>query len=220
MSRRFGVNQHEEVRKDYIIKSFTACLLPRIDHNGYLITRVVEENDSFAVRKSPLQIMQDSLFYYGSGLDDATKATKRTLGNINMAPVRVHNNIYWFPIYSKEREHNIWISANHGDLYQAKDRRKTNLYIGKRHIITLNLGQRAYGSKLHKARTLEKIHNQRFQEIDKQTPIEAEPQIIAEDQQFYYHHVQFGEKTNKEKTEKHKITLLSTNDGKQMYTLS
>ncbi|MCJ7843097.1 competence protein ComK [Lederbergia sp. NSJ-179] len=208
MINRFGDNQNGEVREDYIIKSFTAGLLPWVDHYGYLITRVVEAIDCFTVLKSPLQIMQDSLLHYGHDLNGATQAAKQALGNIDMPPVKVYNNIYWFPIYSKVKEHNIWIASNHGNLYKAKNRTETNLYIGKNHIITLELSQRTYEGKLNKARTLEIIHNLRFQELYEETPHETNAQIVREYQHPYYHYVQFGEKTNNEKPVKHKITLL------------
>ena len=204
---RLGDSQKEEVREDYIIKSFTAGLLPWIDHYGYLVTRVVEENDFFAVRKSPLHIMQESLLHYGHDLDGAIKAAKQALGNIHMPPVKVCDNTYWFPIYSKEKEHNIWLSSNHGNYSTAKNRKETNLHIGN-HIITLELSKRAYDSKLSKARTLEKIHHQRFQELYEDALPETEAQIIKEYQHPYYRYTQFQQDPNNKKREKQKMVFL------------
>ncbi|GIN69582.1 hypothetical protein J14TS2_00570 [Bacillus sp. J14TS2] len=208
MINRLGDIKSEEVRENYIIKSCTSCLLPLIVNYGYLMTRVVEENDSFTVRKSPLQIMQDSLLYYGHDLEGASQASKQILGNINMPPVKVYNNIYWFPLYSKRKEHNIWIASHYGDRYKAENKKETNLYIGKRYIITLKLSLRAYESKLIKARTLEKIHHDRFQEIDEDTPIETNTQIIKEYQHPYYYYAQVGPKPHNEKKGKQKIFFL------------
>ncbi|MBO0993113.1 competence protein ComK [Bacillus sp. SD088] len=208
MINRCEVNKSGEVRENYIIKSFTAGLLPLIDNYGYLMTQVVEENDYFAVRKSPLQIMQDSLLYYGHDLEGASQASRQALGNINMPPVKVYDRIYWFPIYSKEREHNIWLSANHVDRYKAENKKETSLDIGKKYTITLELSLRAYERKLNKARTLEKIHHDRFQEIDEDTPIETNTHIIKEYQHPYYYFAEVGQKPNNEKKGKQKIFFL------------
>lgn len=152
--------------------------------------------------------MQDSLLHYGHDLEGASQASRQALGNINMPPVKVYNHIYWFPIYSKEKEHNIWLSSNHGDRYKAKNKKETNLYIGKRHIITLELSLRAYERKLNKARTLEKIHHDRFQEIDEDTPIETNTHIIKEYQHPYYCYAQVGQKPTNEKKLKQKMVFL------------
>lgn len=102
------------------------------------------------------------------------------------------------------------VFSNHGNLYEAKNRKETSLYIGKRHIITLELAQRAYEGKLNKARTLEKIHNLRFHKLYEETPHETEPQIVREYQHLYYHYVQLGEKTNKKKKTNQKIVYLKS----------
>ncbi|MCJ7840690.1 competence protein ComK [Lederbergia sp. NSJ-179] len=183
------VDQNFEIRQDYIIRTFTAGLLPRTNHHGYLFTQVVEEGRYLYVRKTPLEIMEESLLHYGHDLDGATKAAKQALGNIDMPPIKVCKGMYWFPTISPKKEDNIWIAAHHAGNYKPGSGNKTSLFIGEKQMITIKLSPRAYANKLNNTRNLEEIFERRYKEKSKDILAQTDYQIIKEHHHPGYHYV-------------------------------
>lgn len=182
-------SQSFEIREDYIIRTFTAGLLPRTNRHGYLFTQVVEEGRYLYVLKTPLEIMEESLLYYGHDLNGATRAAKHALGNIDMPPVKVCEGMYWFPTISPKNEDNIWIAAHYAGNYQPRPGNETSLFIGEKQMITIKLSRRSYANKLNNARNLEEIFERHLKNKSEDISAKTDYQIIKEHHHPGYHYV-------------------------------
>lgn len=87
------------------------------DENGNECTKVRESDQTFIVRKSPVQIIDYSLNCIGFDLKGALRAAKLLL-NLDkkyMLPVLVNHikEIVLFPTHSMKNEKNIWLNPKH-----------------------------------------------------------------------------------------------------------
>ncbi|PLT29793.1 competence protein ComK [Peribacillus deserti] len=105
-----------EMRRSFIINQDTVLIKSEFDSNGYHCSRVIQGTDTFLVRQKPLDIIDDSMLYYGaSDLQGGIRAARYSLGNISMCPVSVCSqlDLYWFPLFSPKNEKCIWLSHSH-----------------------------------------------------------------------------------------------------------
>lgn len=109
----------------YIITFHTFALLHG-QHTNPFYTKVVENNRSFIVRKSPLEIMRDSCAHYRANFDSIIRSSKNDLKKRHKPPVMLtHSNnrpLMFFPLLSPALHQNSWI-AYHAikDVYKHTD---------------------------------------------------------------------------------------------------
>ena len=55
------------------------------------VTRVVEKNDEYFIKKGSYEVMEDSCAYYGSSCEGRIKGTKNILGNTYKVPIIIYH---------------------------------------------------------------------------------------------------------------------------------
>lgn len=104
-------NQH--YLSSYIITFHTFALLHG-QHTNPFYTKVVENNRSFIVQKSPLEIMRDSCKHYRANFDSIIRSSKSDLKKRHKPPVMLtHSNnrpLMFFPLLSPSLHQNSWIA--------------------------------------------------------------------------------------------------------------
>lgn len=119
--------------ESYEINKETIALIPRENK-----TIVYEEDNSFIVDKTPLEILEDSCEYFGSSLQGRQIGTTSLVGFTHKVPVVVEEsfNLIFFPTLSPKNKSCSWLSYSH-ILKLDKFKNKTILQAknGKRIII-------------------------------------------------------------------------------------
>ncbi|MCM3111966.1 competence protein ComK [Lederbergia lenta] len=142
----------------YVINRKTFALIPTFDSYGHLFTRVIEGDTSFLVSMSPLQIIEESIIYFGNDYKGARVAAKQALGNIDMPPIKISGSlgIYWFPSMSPSRDECIWFCEDHIDDTIFLSRKKTKIILPLGHEIIMEGSKKHFDLKLHRARDYRK----------------------------------------------------------------
>ncbi len=122
--------------ESYEINKETVALLPKDNK-----TLVFEEEDSFVVDKTPLEILEDSCEYFGSSLQGRQTGTTSLVGFTHKVPVVVEEsiNLIFFPTLSPKNKMCSWLSFSHIEKLD-KFKNKTILHMknGKKIIIDIS----------------------------------------------------------------------------------
>ena len=115
--------------QNILIKKYYQILLPHYDAYGHLHSICVTEHGSFIVEKEPLQIIKESIAYYGGSLDGALYGVKQALGDIHLPPLQIcaKQSIYWFYIQGLTNKANIFISHSHVNEVRKIDNKNVSL---------------------------------------------------------------------------------------------
>ncbi|EGQ26980.1 MULTISPECIES: competence protein ComK [Sporosarcina] len=109
----------------YVVTFHTFALLHGQHSNPYY-TKVVENDRTFIVEKTPLEIMRDSCTHYRTNFDSIINSSKSDLKKRPKPPIMLtHSNdrpLLFFPLLSPSLHKNSWI-AYHAvkDAHQHKD---------------------------------------------------------------------------------------------------
>ncbi|CAM3799617.1 hypothetical protein GCM10009865_06080 [Aeromicrobium ponti] len=112
----------------YIIHPETKAILPEFGANGRCYSKVIQGSQMFIVTMKPIEIIQESLSYYGFDLEGAISGAKSIIGACQATPIRVpgHIDMYWFPHISPNNINCVWMAVHHvlrilpEDNFQAK----------------------------------------------------------------------------------------------------
>lgn len=150
-------------RKVYLLNPNTLALLPEKDSSGRLYSRVYEGHESFLVKKSPKDIMKESLIYYGSYLKGATIAAKDILGVSRMVPIAVCMSLdmYWFPTHSPDNDECMWFSLVHIDEIKPSGYFYTTLFFLNGLVLRLPFKKKRLEGKIYNAGKLKHIMDER-----------------------------------------------------------
>ncbi|MBS4223308.1 competence protein ComK [Lederbergia citrea] len=177
----------------YVIKPMTVALIPKFDKDGSLITEVIEGTRSFLVSMKPIEIIEYSMDYYGHGLNVARIADKLGLGKVDMAPVKISGTLglYWFPSKSPTKEDSVWFSLCHYKNAVPIFRNETIVFLRFGHTINILSRAKSFKHKVHKARELKSLMEDRFKEISffLHKPQDETPQL-REQNHTTYHFIQ------------------------------
>jgi competence protein ComK len=85
------------------------------DRYGKLCAIVFEEEQTFVVDKSPLEVVKESIEFIGSDFNGALAGSKKILGKRRMCPVMVNylRDICVFPDRGYKIPECIWINSKH-----------------------------------------------------------------------------------------------------------
>jgi len=94
----------------YYINRGTCAIVP-IEND---MSEVFELDNSFIVKKTPIEIIDESCRYFGSSYKGRNEGSKRLLSMNYKLPVLIEefNNIIFFPTSSPRFGYCIWISLN------------------------------------------------------------------------------------------------------------
>lgn len=104
---------------NYEINNHTIAIIP-IKQNE---SKIIEEENTFMVKKSTSEIINDSCKYFGSSFLGRREGTKALMGVSYKAPIIIEEtkSIIFFPTSSPRFDNCAWISLNHIHDYLRKD---------------------------------------------------------------------------------------------------
>ena len=81
---------------DYEITFDTQVILPMDSKSS----KIIENNESYVVNVTPMQILEHSCEYFGSSFDGRREGTKKLLGITHKSPIIVEESrkIIFFPV--------------------------------------------------------------------------------------------------------------------------
>jgi competence protein ComK len=147
---------------DYMINEETVLFTGEFDTYGNLFTRVIEGNQSFLVRMSPEQLINKTLLRLGSSFRGALESSKEVLGPMNMYPIKVNSSlgVWLFPTKSYKCPGCVWFSLLHFKKTIAKGLGKTEVLLSFGHSIEIEMKERPFTNRVHKAEQLRGIITQ------------------------------------------------------------
>lgn len=104
---------------NYEINNHTIAIIP-IRQNE---SKIIEEENTFIVKKSTNEIINDSCKYFGSSFLGRREGTKALMGVSYKAPIIIEEtkSIIFFPTSSPRFDNCTWISLNHIHDYLRRD---------------------------------------------------------------------------------------------------
>ena len=110
---------------DYEITFDTQVILPMDSKSS----KIIENNESYVVNVTPMQILEHSCEYFGSSFDGRREGTKKLLGITHKSPIIVEESrkIIFFPTTSPEKEECIWINLDKIDKYYKKTNKTSEI---------------------------------------------------------------------------------------------
>ena len=120
---------------------------------------MVEGEKVLEVNESPLEIIKNSLEYYGNSFEGAIKRAKNALGNVSMPPVQISCKlgIYWFSSKSPIHEDCVWFGVDHIYGYNQLPRKMLKVYFRNGFEVTLDGSYSVFGSKVNRTNKFKDI---------------------------------------------------------------
>ena len=108
---------------DYEITFDTQVILPMDSKSS----KIIENNESYVVNVTPMQILEHSCEYFGSSFDGRREGTKKLLGITHKSPIIVEESrkIIFFPTTSPDRNDCIWINLEKISRYYKSSQKKS-----------------------------------------------------------------------------------------------
>lgn len=148
---------------EYNINEETMVILNQYDENGKLCSLVIEEEEIYEVKASPLSIIEESIKYYGGSLGGAILGAKGALGKISMPPVKISGGlgIYWFPSKSSEHDDCVWFSVDHIRNYESLSDKVLKVYFHNGYSITIDSTHKRFDRRVNLAHKYKNIMEKR-----------------------------------------------------------
>ncbi|MFS0782519.1 competence protein ComK [Bacillus sp. 1P06AnD] len=111
---------------DYKLIFDSVLMYTRYDSNGEHYATVIETDGVIHVNQKPIDIMKESILYYGSDLSGAIKGAKHLLGDIRIPPLKVSgfHRMYWLCTEKLTSGSCIFMACHHIDQVIGKPRKK------------------------------------------------------------------------------------------------
>ncbi|MFJ7727868.1 competence protein ComK [Neobacillus sp. NPDC097160] len=103
------------IENNYFINRDFMFMVGQYDRNAKLCALVKEQNRTFIVDRSPLEILNESIRCIGFNLKGAMETSKLLLGDKHMCPIMVNpiHNICVFPNKSAKHADTMWFNPDH-----------------------------------------------------------------------------------------------------------
>lgn len=143
---------------EYIVSPSTIAILP-INES---ISRVVEEDDVYMVKKSTRDIIDDSCKYYGSSFNGRKEGTKALLGYNYKVPIVIdmQGSVIIFPISSARYNNTSWISLKKIKRFE-KNNEYSKVYFKNDTILTLPISYNSLETQVLRASYLNQVIEER-----------------------------------------------------------
>ncbi|PAE23952.1 MULTISPECIES: competence protein ComK [Bacillaceae] len=143
--------------REYIIISETKSIRSHYNEEGECCSLVLEGNYTFMVKKRPIEIIDESINYYGFDLNGASSGSRTILGPCRAAPVRIPGgmDMYWFPHTSPGHDECVWFAFHHVEAIKAEGHDTSNVYVSGGHCFKLNAAEKEVSMKYDRAEKLE-----------------------------------------------------------------
>ena len=108
---------------DYEITFDTQVILPMDSKSS----KIIENNESYVVNVTPMQILEHSCEYFGSSFDGRREGTKKLLGITHKSPIIVEESrkIIFFPTTAPDTNDCIWINLEKISRYYKSSQKKS-----------------------------------------------------------------------------------------------
>ncbi len=146
------------------ITRYTMALFP-LFYDEHIWTKVLEEDGEIIVKKSPIEMMEQSCLYYGASLKGRREGTKHMIGISHKAPIAVEpaNEIFFFPTISPNDPQCIWLSHLHIRHHEHIQLGKTRVIFSNGMDMTLCISHHSFVNQLHRTAQLRTKMNERIE---------------------------------------------------------
>ncbi|RFU65200.1 competence protein ComK [Peribacillus glennii] len=136
-------------RNHYLINQKTVLIASEFDNFGKELSRIIEGKKTFLVNRRPIQIIDETLKYYGSSLAGATQGSKAILGDKYNLPIAVNPRVFniLIPCKTSGKKGNLWLAYSHIIHPEKINTRSTRLHLNFGHSIILNMKRRNVESR-------------------------------------------------------------------------
>ncbi|SFA86058.1 MULTISPECIES: competence protein ComK [unclassified Bacillus (in: firmicutes)] len=145
-----------DLSKKYLIDEMTVLLGGELDYHGNLCSRVVVGSENFLIHKSPMNIIKESIIYYGSNFHAASSFSKDILSHSYKCPIIVslQKGLCMFTVKSGRDNHDaIWFMYNHIVKVEPFGR-KTKVYFNFGHSMIVDCRYSSFIAKKNQAADL------------------------------------------------------------------
>lgn len=143
----------------YEINCDTLALIPVSENE----TKVIEKNDVFNVKKTSMEIIDDSCKFFGSSYSGRHEGTKKLIGISHKAPIIVEEtkSLIYFPTKSPRLVNCAWINLNNIKTYSSKNG-KIELEFENNKKMRLNMSFGSFDNQVLRATQLESVLRKRI----------------------------------------------------------
>jgi competence protein ComK len=142
-----------DIRDRHLINEKTVLLTGEYNVRGELWSRVIEGEETFLVRKSPITVIEENLLHLGSNFLGARRSAKYLLSPTRMHPISVNPQmgILLFPTKNMKCHCNIWFSLIHVKTTNPVEMNQIEVITSFGHTILIDMSERAFNNKRQKA---------------------------------------------------------------------
>lgn len=150
--------EHLKLINRYVINHRTILVTGKYNSFGKLCTIVLEGETPILVDQSPIQIIRESLHYYGQNLKGALEGAKSILGKAKMYPFIVCQvqDICLFPHISPTHPGCIWFNHRH-IIHTRAQGRETIIELSNGRSLKIKAKLTSFNTKKQKASDLRRI---------------------------------------------------------------
>ncbi|MDP4086523.1 MAG: competence protein ComK [Bacillota bacterium] len=148
-----------EVRSHYIFNKRTVLLTGEYDDDGLRCTRVIEGHQTFLVKLSPVDLINENLLRLGSNFSGAVASSKFILGIKVMCPLQINDaqDMWIFPTKSYKKTDCVWFFLNQIVNTRPLGVRETVVNLEFGHTYTIEMKESSFNNKRRKAEDLRGI---------------------------------------------------------------
>ena len=145
---------------DYEITFDTQVILPMDSKSS----KIIENNESYVVNVTPMQILEHSCEYFGSSFDGRREGTKKLLGITHKSPIIVEESrkIIFLPTTSPDRNDCIWINLEKISRYYKSSQKKSIIEFKNGDIIEFDVSIGSLTNQILRASRLKYILEERI----------------------------------------------------------
>jgi competence protein ComK len=142
-----------DIRDRHLINEKTVLLTGEYNDRGELWSRVIEGEETFLVKKSPITVIEETLLHLGSNFLGARRSAKYLLSPSRMHPISVNPQmgILLFPTKNMKCHYNIWFSLIHVKNTNPVGIHRVEILTSFGHTILIDMSKRAFNNQRQKA---------------------------------------------------------------------
>ncbi|ARF15104.1 MULTISPECIES: competence protein ComK [Sporosarcina] len=150
-----------------VISPGTSLVYPYYDDEGKLCAVLLKDGDFIRVDKSPTEIVDLSMQFYGTSLRGGIDGGKALMGKIHMTPVMVNERLdmYFFPSNSPSSNECVWFSLSHILTFLPFDKKHTKVIFRDGNVFTVNCSYSVFQTRYQRACMLKNGLSARFTQM-------------------------------------------------------
>ncbi len=144
---------------NYEITYDTQLIIPIKDTNA----KIVESEDVYLVKNTPMEILEHSCEYFGSSFEGRKEGTKKMLGISHKPPIIVEESrkIIFFPTTSPENMDCIWINLEKIEKYYKINSKKSAILFKNGDMVNFDISYGSLSNQILRATRLKFVLEER-----------------------------------------------------------